>query len=37
LGFEFAGVLYGELCDSMVDARNPSIFAKNLGVGVDIG
>jgi hypothetical protein len=35
LGFEFVGVLYCELCNTMVDVRNPSIFAKNLELGLD--
>jgi hypothetical protein len=35
LGFEFVCVLSCELCGSMVDIRNPSIFAKNNALGVD--
>jgi hypothetical protein len=35
LGFEFVGVLYGELCGSMVDVRNSNIFTKSLELGLD--
>ena len=30
MGLEFVCVLYCELCGSMVDVRNPSIFAKKF-------
>ena len=35
MGFEFVCVLSCELCGSMVDVRNPSIFAKNNALEVD--
>jgi len=35
LGFEFVGVLCCELCGSMVDCRNPKVFAKKLDLGLD--
>ena len=37
LVFQFVGFLYCELCGSMVDIRNSSIFTKKLVTGVDIG
>ena len=35
MGFEFVGVLCCELCGSMVDCRNPKVFAKKLDLGLD--